>query len=153
MVYMYLAVTTRFVAWHQEMHYADGTLDGPAVIALFLAQEYSWTKGKMEGAREALVWYFDLLGCQADLVRAPVELAMVQGAQRWAPPVVHHEMVMREEIKLIYSRFTGPNLSLSDHQIGTVLFLLFGTFLQVSKVVALRKDDISFDWPCLAHDL
>uniref|UniRef100_A0A914WHE8 Uncharacterized protein n=1 Tax=Plectus sambesii TaxID=2011161 RepID=A0A914WHE8_9BILA len=90
MVYMYLAVITRFVAWHQEMHCTDGTLDGPAVLALFLAQECSWTKGKMEGAREALVWYFDLLGCQANLVRAPVELAMAQGAQQWAPLVVHH---------------------------------------------------------------
>uniref|UniRef100_A0A914VY58 Tyr recombinase domain-containing protein n=1 Tax=Plectus sambesii TaxID=2011161 RepID=A0A914VY58_9BILA len=99
----------------------------------------------MEGARAVLVWYFDLLGCQANPARAPIALAMAQGAQRRAPPVVHHEKVTGEEMKLIYSRFTGPNLSLIDHQIGTVLSLLFGAFLRVSEVVALRKEDISFD--------
>uniref|UniRef100_A0A914XTL6 Tyr recombinase domain-containing protein n=1 Tax=Plectus sambesii TaxID=2011161 RepID=A0A914XTL6_9BILA len=141
----YLAVITRFVAWHQAMHCADSAIDGPAAVALFLAQEYSRTKGKMEGARAALVWYFELLGCQANLARAPIAVAMAQGAQRRAPLVVHHEKVTGEEMRLIYSRFTGPNLSLIDHRIGTVLSLLFGAFLRVSEVVALRKDDISFD--------
>uniref|UniRef100_A0A914X502 Tyr recombinase domain-containing protein n=1 Tax=Plectus sambesii TaxID=2011161 RepID=A0A914X502_9BILA len=141
----YLAVITRFVAWHQAMDCSDGALDGSAAAALFLAQEHSRTKGKTEGARAALIWYFDLLGCQANPARAPIAVAMAQGAQRRAPPVVHHEKVMGEEMKLIYSRFTGPNLSLIDHRIGTVLSLLFGAFLQVSEVVALRKDGISFD--------
>uniref|UniRef100_A0A914WJF3 HTH psq-type domain-containing protein n=1 Tax=Plectus sambesii TaxID=2011161 RepID=A0A914WJF3_9BILA len=35
----YLATITQFVAWHQAMHCADGVLDGPAAVALFLAQE------------------------------------------------------------------------------------------------------------------
>uniref|UniRef100_A0A914X3T5 Tyr recombinase domain-containing protein n=1 Tax=Plectus sambesii TaxID=2011161 RepID=A0A914X3T5_9BILA len=141
----YRVVITRFVAWHQAMHCADGVLDGPAAVALFLAQEYSQTKGKTEGAKAALVWYFELLGCQANPAMAPIAVAMAQGAQRWALPVVHHEKVTGEEMRLIYSRFTGPNLPFIDHRIGTVLSLLFGAFLQVSEVVALRKDDISFD--------
>uniref|UniRef100_A0A914W0L5 Tyr recombinase domain-containing protein n=1 Tax=Plectus sambesii TaxID=2011161 RepID=A0A914W0L5_9BILA len=141
----YMAVITRFVTWQQALHCSEGAREGATVVALFLAQEYSRTKGKTEGARAALAWYFDLLGCDANPARAPIATAIAQGAQRRAPPVVHHEKVSEEEMKLIYNSFTGPNLSLIDHRIGTVLSLLFGAFLRVSEVVALRRDDISFE--------
>uniref|UniRef100_A0A914V7W6 Tyr recombinase domain-containing protein n=1 Tax=Plectus sambesii TaxID=2011161 RepID=A0A914V7W6_9BILA len=141
----YLAIITRFVAWRDAMLCGDSTLDGPTAVALFLAKEHARTSGKTEVARSALVWYIDLVGGQPNPARDPIPVAISQGSLRRAPPIVHHDRVTEDEIKLIFQLFTGPSLPLSDHRIGTVLTLMFSAFLRVSEVVALERSDVKFD--------
>uniref|UniRef100_A0A914X7C8 Tyr recombinase domain-containing protein n=1 Tax=Plectus sambesii TaxID=2011161 RepID=A0A914X7C8_9BILA len=141
----YLAIITRFVVWRDAMLDGDGSLDGPMAVALFLAKEHACTSGKTKVARSALAWYFDLIGCQANLARDLIPVAISQGSLRRDPPVVHHDKVTADEIKLIFQSFTGPNLPLSDHRISTVLTLMFSAFLQVLEVVALKRSDVKFD--------
>uniref|UniRef100_A0A914X7C2 Tyr recombinase domain-containing protein n=1 Tax=Plectus sambesii TaxID=2011161 RepID=A0A914X7C2_9BILA len=141
----YLVIITRFVAWRDAMLCGNSTLDRLTAIALFLATEHACMSSKTKVARSALVWYFDLIGCQANLERDPIPVAISQGSLRRAPPIVHHDKVTADEIKLIFQSFTGPSLPLSDHRIGMVLTLMFSAFLRVSEVVALERSDVKFD--------
>uniref|UniRef100_A0A914UT93 Uncharacterized protein n=1 Tax=Plectus sambesii TaxID=2011161 RepID=A0A914UT93_9BILA len=85
-VLAYLVVITQFVSWQQVLSCTEGALEGPTTVVLFLAQEYSQAKWKMEGARATLEWYLDLHGCDANLARVVIAMAIAQGAQQQAPP-------------------------------------------------------------------